>query len=122
MIFLETMKFFTEYEQKIEQLTEDQKLSKRSSDAALRTVERGQHIFTFETEEGDKMQHLCREYTLPRNDPRTRARGWICKNTEIGPVLNIHVCRHEDSLQCRNSGPIFVSRQNRLLGSNCEWC
>ena len=34
--------------------------------------------------------------SLPRDDPRTRARGWIRKNTKIGPVLNIHVCHHED--------------------------
>ena len=42
------------------------------------------------------MQHLCREKTLPRNDQRSRARGWIRRNTTIGPVLNIHVCYHED--------------------------
>ena len=32
---------------------------------------------------------------MPRNDPRSRATGWIRKNTKIGPVLNIHVCHHE---------------------------
>ena len=42
------------------------------------------------------MLHLCRENTLLRNDPRTRARGWIRRNTKIGPVLNIHVCHPED--------------------------
>ena len=42
------------------------------------------------------MVHLCREYTLPRNDPRSRARDWIRKNTKIGPVLNVSVCHHED--------------------------
>ena len=38
------------------------------------------------------MQHWCREYTMPRNEKRTRARGWIRKDTRIGPVLNIKVC------------------------------
>ena len=33
---------------------------------------------------------------MPRNDPRTRARGWVRRNTKIDPVLNIHVCHHED--------------------------
>ena len=33
------------------------------------------------------MVHLCREYALPRNDLTSRARGWIRKNTKIGPVL-----------------------------------
>ena len=42
------------------------------------------------------MVHYCREYTLPCNYPRYRARGWIRKNTKIGPVLNIHVYHHED--------------------------
>ena len=42
------------------------------------------------------MAHLCREYSLPRDDPRIRARGWIRRNTKNGPVLNTHVCNHED--------------------------
>ena len=33
---------------------------------------------------------------MPRNDPRSRARGWIRKNMKIGPVLNVRVCHHED--------------------------
>ena len=42
------------------------------------------------------MQHLCREYTMPRNEKETRVRGWIRKETRIGPVLNIKTCyRHE---------------------------
>ena len=35
------------------------------------------------------MQHLCPEYKKPRNEKRTRVRGWIRKDTRIGPVLNI---------------------------------
>ena len=42
------------------------------------------------------MQHVCREYTMPRNEKKTRARGWILKNTRIGPVLDIKVCHRED--------------------------
>ena len=30
------------------------------------------------------------------NERKTRARGWILKNTRIGPVLDIKVCHHED--------------------------
>ena len=43
----------------------------------LKLVEREQYFHTLETEEGQQMQHLCREYTLPRNDEGTRVRGWI---------------------------------------------
>ena len=32
---------------------------------------------------------------MPRNQKKTRARGWILKNTRIGPVLDIKVCHHE---------------------------
>ena len=33
---------------------------------------------------------------MPRNEKKTRARGWILKNTRIGPVLEIKGCHHED--------------------------
>ena len=33
---------------------------------------------------------------MPRNEKKTRARGWILKNTRIGPVLDRKVCHHED--------------------------
>ena len=58
----------------------------------LKLVEREQYFHTLETEEGQQMQHLCRECTLPRNDEGTRVRGWIRSKTRIGSVLNIKVC------------------------------
>ena len=85
-----------EYERKFEQLSEDQKLSKLCSYAGLKLVERGQDFFSLDTVEGQQMQHLCREYTMPRNDKDTRIRGWVLKITRIGPVLNIKVCYHDD--------------------------
>ena len=76
-----------EYERKFEQLSEDQKLSKLCSDAGLKLVEQGQYYCTLDTEEGQQMQHLCQEYTMRRNEKGTRIRGWILKNTRIGPSL-----------------------------------
>ena len=59
-------------------------------------VEPEQYFFSCEKEEGQQMQHSCREYTLPRNEEGTRVRGWIRSKTGIGPVLNIKICyRHE---------------------------
>ena len=81
-----------EYERKFEHLSENQKLSKLCSDAGLKLVEQGQKFYTLGTEEGQQMQHLCREYTMPRNEKGTRERGWIRSKTRIGPVLNIEVC------------------------------
>ena len=77
-------------------MSEDQKLSKLCSEAGLELVETGQYFYTLDTEEGLQMQHVCREYTMPRNEKGTRVRGWILTNTRIGPVLNIKVCYHDD--------------------------
>ena len=84
--YLETMQ---DQERKFEQLSEDQKLSKLCSKVGLKFVEKGQYFYTLDTEEGQQMQHSCREHTMPRNEKGTRIRGWILKNTGIGPVLNI---------------------------------
>ena len=64
-----------QHERKFEQLAEDQKLSKLCSDAGLKLVEKGQYFHTLDAEEGQEMQHLCREYTMPRNDKKTRVKG-----------------------------------------------
>ena len=70
-----------EYERKFERLSEDQKLSKLCSDAGLMLVEPEQYFFSLEKEEGQQMQHLCREYTLLRNEEATRVIGWIRSKT-----------------------------------------
>ena len=75
-----------EYEQQFEQLSDAQKLSKLRSNAGLKTVERGQYFVTLDAEGPSGVVLLCRECTLPRNDLRSRARGWIRKDTKIGPV------------------------------------
>ena len=68
-----------EYERKFEQLSEDLKLSKLCSDAGLKLVEKGHEI------------SRC-----PEMKKGTRFRGWILKNTRIGPVLNTEACYHDD--------------------------
>ena len=57
------------------------------------------------------MVQVCREFSLPRNDPRTRARGWIRRNMKIGPVLKIHVSHHEDRFSIEiQVQPLFQDR------------
>ena len=85
-----------DHERRFEQLSDDQKLSKLCSDAGLNIVEQGQYFLTLDTEEGNDMEHLCREYSMLRYEKKTRAKGWILKSTRIGPVLDVKVCRHED--------------------------
>ena len=71
-----------EYERIFEQLSEDQKLSKLCCDAGLKLVEQGPYFYTLETKEGQQMQHVCRKYTMPRNEKGTRIRGWVLKSAQ----------------------------------------
>ena len=65
-----------ECEQKFEELPEEQKMSKLCSDAGfLKNIGKGQFFITFDEEGPDDMKTLCREYTLPRNEEASRARG-----------------------------------------------
>ena len=84
-----------EYERKFEQMKEDQKLSKLCSDTGLKLVEKGQYFHTLDTEEGQQMQYVCREYTMPRNEKETRIRGWILKIRGSAQSWT-KVCYHDD--------------------------
>ena len=56
----------------------------------MRVVEVGQYFVTKDT--GILTQYrsvACREYTLPRDDPASQAKGWIQGNLRIGPVLEV---------------------------------
>ena len=81
-----------EYEQRFEKLSEDQKLSRLCSEAGSRLVEVGQFFYTFPSPRGKTNHSLCREYTLPRDQKRTRIKGWIQSNVRFGPVSDPKVC------------------------------
>ena len=56
----------------------------------MRVVEVGQYLVTKDT--GDFRQFrsvACREYTLPRDDPASKPKGWFQGNMRIGPVLEV---------------------------------
>ena len=77
------------YEERIELLSQENKVSKFCMDAGfIHVVEIGQYFMTKDTEE-QFFAIACREYTLPRNDGSSQPRGWIQGNTKIGPVLEI---------------------------------
>ena len=85
------------YEERIEMLSQESKVSKFCKEAGfMRVVEVGQYFMTKDT--GDFRQFrsvACREYTLPRNDPASQPKGWIQGNTRIGPALEITTgCLH----------------------------
>ena len=82
-------------EERIEKLSQTDKVSKFCVDAGfLSVVEIGQYFMTKDT--GEQFYAVaCREYTLPREDGSSQPKGWIQGNTKIGPVLEVTTsCLH----------------------------
>ena len=75
------------YEERIELLSQENKVSKFCMDAGfIHVVEIGQYLMTKDTEE-QFFARACREYTLPRDEEASQPKGWIQGNTKIGLVL-----------------------------------
>ena len=56
----------------------------------MRVVEVGQYFVTKDTGNLRQFRSVaCREYTLPRDDPASEAKGWIQGNMRIGPELEV---------------------------------
>ena len=88
---------FQQYGERIEKLSEQDKLSKFCMDAGfLSVVEIGQYFMTKDTADLSQFHSVaCREYTLPREEPASQPKGWIQGNTKIGPVLEVATsCLH----------------------------
>ena len=59
----------------------------------LNVVEIGQYFMTKDTAEFSQFRAVaCREYTLPRDEKASQPKGWIQRNTKIGPVLEVATC------------------------------
>ena len=83
------------YGERIEKLSQQDKLSKFCTDAGFLTiVEVAQYFITKDTEEISQFTDsvACREYTLPRDEDTSEPKGWIRGNTNIGPVLEVTTC------------------------------
>ena len=65
-----------EYEQRFEQLSEDQKLAKLWSEAGLRFDEIGQYLYTLAIPRGEKEQSLSKMYDA------SRCKGNSCKRVD----------------------------------------
>ena len=73
-----------QYRERIEKLSQQDKLSKFCMDAGfLTTVEIGQYFMTKDTGEFSEITDTvaCREYTLPREEATSQPKGWIQENT-----------------------------------------
>ena len=117
-----------ECERKFEQLSENQKLSKLCCHTEWEPIETGQYFYTFDTDEGQQMQHQCREYTttsMPRIHDVSKWKENSCER--IGSQRCENLSRHQNllswwSTQYRSSSFISVSRHCRFLGLNRKWC
>ena len=80
------------YQERVERLSQQNRVIKFCTDAGfLTTVAVGQYFMTKDTEEFSQFTEpeTCREYTLPRDEKSTDPKGWIRRNTKIGPVLEV---------------------------------
>ena len=80
-----------QYIQQVESLSPENKVSKFCKEAGFKhVVEIGQYFVTKDTGSLTQFRSVaCREYTLPRDDPASQAKGWIQGNMRIGPVLEV---------------------------------
>ena len=80
-----------QYIQQVESVSPENKLSRFCKEAGfLRVVEVGQYFVTKDTGNSRQFRSVaCPEYTLPRDDPASQAKGWIQGNTRIGSVLEV---------------------------------
>ena len=77
------------YEERIELLSQENKVTNFCMDAGfIHVVEIGQYFMTKDTEE-QFFARACREDILPRSDESSQPKGWIQGNTKIGPVLEL---------------------------------
>ena len=73
------------YEERIELLSQENKVSKFCMDAGfIHVVEIGQYFMTNDTGQ-QFFAKACREYTLPRNDGSSQPRRWIQETQELDP-------------------------------------
>ena len=79
------------YEERVEKLSQQDKLSKFCLDAGfLSVVENGQYFMTKDTADLSQFHAVaCREYTLPRDEDTSEPKGRIKENTKIVPVLEV---------------------------------
>ena len=97
------------YRERIEKLSQQDRLSKFCTDAGfLTTVEIGQYFMTKDTEEFSQCTDsvACREYTLPRDEDLSDPKGWIRGNTKIGPVLEVTTCSLQVNMEWKSESSL----------------
>ena len=83
------------YQELVERLSQQNRVIKLCTEAGfLTTVDVGQYFLTNDTEEFSQFTEsvASRQYTLPRDEEASAPKGWIRRNTKIGPVLEVTTC------------------------------
>ena len=105
-----------QYGERIEKLSQQDKLSKFCMDALfLSVVEIGQYFMTKDTLE----QYYAvagREYTLPREEGASQSKGWIQGNTNIGLVSEVETSYLHGKYGDEIKNWVSERRQHSLLG------
>ena len=80
-----------QYIERIESFSPESKVSRFCMEAGfMRIVEVGQYFMTKDIGNLRQFRSVaCREYTLPRDDPASQAKGWIQGNMRNGLVLEV---------------------------------
>ena len=80
-----------QYVQQVESLSPVNKVSKFCKEAGFMRVVEVRHFFVTKNTGSLKQFRsvACHEYTLPRDDPASQAKGGIQGNTRIGPILEV---------------------------------
>ena len=85
-----------QYGERIEKLSQQDKLSKFCTDAGfLHVVEIRQYFMTKDTADFAQFHAVaCREYTLPRDEESSEPKRWIQGKTKLGPYwkLQLVIC------------------------------
>ena len=112
-----------QYIERIESLSPESKESRFCKEAGfMRIVEVGQYLVTKDTGNLRQFRSVaCREYTLPRDDPASQAKGWIQGNMRIGPVLEVTTSFQHFKYGIEIRIWSVESRQFSILGQNILW-
>ena len=112
-----------QYIQQVESLSLENKVSRFCMEARfMRIVEVGQYFMTKDTGSLKHFRSLaCREYTPPRDDPASQAKGWIHRKHENRACIGSHDQFSTLQIWNWNSNLVCEQRQFSFLGQNFQW-
>ena len=105
--------------EQVNSLSPENRLSKFCKEAGfMSVVEVGQYFETRNASEFLLRSVVCREYTLPRDDPASEPKGWDPRRHENWTYFGSHNELSALHIGSRSSNSIYERRQFSLLGQN----